>query len=309
MSRTDTYNASYDYARFAAVVGIIWFHAHAPGALIGYSGLAFFLLLLVHLALPQACVVREQAHRAPAVLRYAANRGRRLLVPWLVACLFYGALKLVDVHQGAAFGDEFNTSMWLTGPALHLWFLPFAFAICVLLWPLGRALRQVPEGQTMWLSVIFAGLALASLALTQEAAPVIPLAQWAYALPIVLFGVALTLARAHLMHMLGLVAFFMCCALSANWTTGLPEIGLASLALILCRLIPLPSTGLSHLAARSALALYLIHPAVLAVMLRIGLVADGSVALALSVTGISCGLIAVWEAIAVPRLPTTPLFS
>ena len=309
MSRTDTYNASYDYARFAAVVGIIWFHAHAPGALIGYSGLAFFLLLLVHLALPQACVVREQAHRAPAVLRYAANRGRRLLVPWLVACLFYGALKLAEVSQGAAFRDEFTTSMWLTGPALHLWFLPFAFAICMALWPLGRALRQVPEGQTMWLSVIFAGLALASLALTQEAAPVIPLAQWAYALPIVLFGVALTLARDHLMHMLGLVAFFMCCTLSANWTTGLPEIGLASIVLILCRLIPLRASAWSHLAARAALALYLIHPAVLAIALRSGLVADGSVMLAVAVTGISCGLIALWEVIAVPRLPTTPLFS
>ena len=230
-------------------------------------------------------------------------------MPWLVACLFYGALKLAEVSQGAAFRDEFTTSMWLTGPALHLWFLPFAFAICMALWPLGRALRQVPEGQTMWLSVIFAGLALASLALTQEAAPVIPLAQWAYALPIVLFGVALTLARDHLMHMLGLVAFFMCCTLSANWTTGLPEIGLASIVLILCRLIPLPSTGLSHLAARSALALYLIHPAVLAIALRSGLVADGSVMLAVAVTGISCGLIALWEVIAVPRLPTTPLFS
>lgn len=309
MSRTQTYNASYDYARLLAVIGIIWFHAHAPGAVIGYSGLAFFLLLLVHLSLPYASHLRPQAYRAPAFARYAASRGRRLLVPWLVACVFYGALKLVEVSQGSPFTAEFTPSMWLTGPALHLWFLPFAFTICLLMWPLGRALRHVAKDQTMWLSIIFTGLALATLAMAQEATPVIPLAQWAYALPIVLLGVALTLARAHLMQMLGLVAFFMCCALSANWTTGLPEIGLASLALILCRLIPLPGTALSHLAARTALALYLIHPGVLAVILRSGLVADGSVALALSVTGLSCGLIALWEILAVPHLPATPLSS
>ena len=46
MPHRNTHNASYDYVRFIAVIGIIWFHAHAPGALIGYSGLAFFLMLL-----------------------------------------------------------------------------------------------------------------------------------------------------------------------------------------------------------------------------------------------------------------------
>ncbi len=309
MPRRDTYNASYDYGRFVAVIGIIWFHAHAPGALIGYSGLAFFLMLLVHLALPQATKVRDQPHRAPAVLRYAAARGQRLLWPWCLASLAYGGLKLIEVARGAPWAAEFQTSMWLTGPALHLWFLPFAFAICLGLWPLGRLLRQHATAHATPLAFVFTGLALASLALAQEATFAIPLAQWAYALPAVLFGVALTLVRDKGLHLLGLLTFFLCSALAANWITGLPEIGLAALVLILCRLAPLPATPLSHLAARWALALYLIHPAVMAVALRSGVFADGTTALAVVVTLVSCGLIALWETTAAPRLPALPRLS
>ncbi len=309
MSRRDTHNASYDYARLLAVIGIIWFHAAAPGALIGYSGLAFFLLLLVHLALPQACKVRDQAHRAPAFWRYAAARGQRLLWPWLVASIIYGGLKGIEVMRGSPWAAEFQTSMWLTGPALHLWFLPFAFAVSLGLWPLGRVLRQHAADHTTPLAFVFTGLALASLALAQEATLAIPLAQWAYALPAVLFGVALTLVRNKGLHLLGLLTFFLCAALAANWTTGLPEIGLAALVMILCRLAPLPPTPLSHLAARWALALYLVHPAVMAVALRSGVFADGTTALAVVVTLVSCGLIALWETTAAPRLPHRPRLS
>lgn len=303
MSYRDNHNASYDYARLLAVIGIIWFHTHAPGAIIGYSGLAFFLMLLAHLALPQASKLRDQAHRAPAFWRYAAGRGQRLLWPWLVASLVYGGLKLIEVMRGAAWEAEFQTSMWLTGPALHLWFLPFAFAICLALWPLGRVLRQHATAYATPLAFVFTGLALASLALAQEATFAIPLAQWAYALPAVLFGVALTLLRDKGLHLLGLLTFFLCCALAANWITGLPEIGLGALVLILCRLAPLPATPLSHLAARWALALYLVHPAVMAVALRSGVFADGTTGLAVVVTLVSCGLIALWEATAAPHLP------
>lgn len=306
MPHRDTHNASYDYARLLAVIGIIWFHASAPGALIGYSGLAFFLLLLVHLALPQATKVRDQAHRAPAFWRYAAARGQRLLWPWFIASLAYGGLKLVEVARGSPWGAEFQTSMWLTGTALHLWFLPFAFAVSLALWPLGRVLRQHTKRHATPLAFVFTGLALASLALAQEATFAIPLAQWAYALPAVFFGMALTLVRAKALHLLGLLTFFLCSALAANWVTGLPEIGLAALILILCRLYPLPPTHLSQLAARWALALYLVHPAVMALVLRSGVVADETTALAIIVTLMSCALIAAWEALAAPRLPTRP---
>ena len=138
MQRATDHNATFDYARLVAVVGIIWFHAGAPGALIGYSGLSFFLILLVCNAFPQISSVRPQFHRAPAWTRYAVARAQRLLLPWLIASLFYSGFKLVEVARGAPWGAEFTSQMWLTGAALHLWFLPFAFLVSVALWPLGR---------------------------------------------------------------------------------------------------------------------------------------------------------------------------
>lgn len=305
MSRIRDHNASYDYARLAAVVGIIWFHAHAPGALIGYSGLAFFLLLLVHLAQPQAAQARDRAHRAPAFLRHAAARGQRLLLPWLIASVAYGALKLIDVARGAPFAEEFQPSMWLTGPALHLWFLPFAYAVCLAVWPLGRVMHHLGQRHAMSLAFVFAGVALVALGLVQVGDAAVPLAQWGYALPVVLFGVAMTLTRTAVPNMLGLLTFFVCGALAANWTSGLPEIALAGLVLILCRAVPLPGTLLSAMAARWALALYLIHPAVLAVLLRAGF-AEGTVTLALGVTVVSIAMLALWEVLAALRHRASP---
>ena len=49
-----TRNATFDYARLIAAIGIIVFHVGAPGASIGYAALPFFLMLLVFLAFPVA---------------------------------------------------------------------------------------------------------------------------------------------------------------------------------------------------------------------------------------------------------------
>ena len=40
MSSATARNASYDYARFIAAIGIIWFHVGAPKSKVAYSGLA-----------------------------------------------------------------------------------------------------------------------------------------------------------------------------------------------------------------------------------------------------------------------------
>lgn len=297
MSRDRIHNASYDYARLLAVVGIIWFHAHAPGAAIGYSGLAFFLLLLMLLALPQIVHTRILRHRAPAVLRYAAGRGQRLLVPWLVASAFYGGLKLIEVSRGASLGSEFSKEMWLTGTATHLWFLPFAFAMGIALWPLGRVLRTAPVMIWAGLSLIFTGLALAALAGMQTNTLPAPLAQWAYALPAVLLGVAIGLTRSHPGHMAGLLVLFFCAALSLSWTVGLLQITLAASLLILCTLIYLQPTPLSAAAARASLLIYLIHPGVMTLVVRSGLLPEASTALALTVTVACLCIVAIWETI------------
>ena len=60
--------------------------------------------------------------------RYVCNRATRLLVPFAVWSGIFGLLKLAEVLlTGVSLGSEFKPSMLLTGPAIHLWFLPFAY--------------------------------------------------------------------------------------------------------------------------------------------------------------------------------------
>ena len=297
MSAVPPRNASFDYARMIAVIGIIWFHTAAPYGDIGYSGLSFFLILLVFLAIPQIKHLRPTRHRAPAFLRYATARGIRLLIPWLGACVLYGSLRLAEVSRGAAWGEEFDTTMWLTGTALHLWFLPFAFAICLMLWPFGRWIDQLSRSVRLHLCMLTMCMSLMALAFWQTADLAAPVAQWAYAMPSVLLGLALTLSGGTVLRMSGVAALFFCMALSANWTLGLTELGIATTALITCHIIKLRPSALSDFAARASLTLYLVHPAVAAVVMRSHIIPDQSTAFAVVVTLGSLAIVALWETI------------
>lgn len=308
MSSDPIRNASFDYARFAAVIGIIWFHTKAPNGGLGYAGLSFFLILLVFLAIPQISHLRPTRHRAPAFLRYAAARGRRLIVPWLMASALYGALKMAEVSRGAAWGAEFDTTMWLTGTALHLWFLPFAFVVCLAAWPLGRWISTMHRSVQMHLCMTFMCLSLSALAFWQTASLPIPVVQWTYALPSILLGVALALTGGTFWRMSGVAALFFIMALSANWTAGLMQMGIAVGVLIACSLVSTRVTVVSRFAAKASFGLYLIHPAVAAVITRTHVLSEGSTAFAVAVTLGSLAIVAGWETIKatqpLPRLIT-----
>jgi hypothetical protein len=73
-------NATLDYGRFVAALGIFLFHCHAPGALIGYSGLPFLTMVLILLAVPGA--------GRQSFADFAGGRAVRLLRPWLIWSAF-----------------------------------------------------------------------------------------------------------------------------------------------------------------------------------------------------------------------------
>lgn len=297
MSISPIRNASFDYARFAAVIGIIWFHTKAPYGGYGYAGLSFFLIVLVFMAIPQISQLRTTRHRAPAILRYAAARARRLIVPWLLACGLYGALKLAEVSHGSTWGAEFDTTMWLTGTALHLWFLPFAFVICLAVWPLGRWINAMQKSVQRHLCILFMSLSLVALAVWQTASLPVPVQQWAYAMPSILLGVALALTGGKVWRMVGVAALFFIMALSANWTIGLLQTGIATATLIACSIVSIRVTALSTFAAKASFGLYLIHPAVAALISRTHIIPEHSTAFALAVTLGSLAIVAGWETI------------
>lgn len=262
-------NATYDYARLLAAFGIVLFHADGPGAQVGYAALPFFLMLMISLSLPAA--------QTQSFGRYARTRAQRLLVPWLLWSGIYGILKLAEVlATSATWGDEFRLHMLLTGPALHLWFLPAAFVACLAIQPVVRrqpafdgADQTAPTDQTtLAIAVALSFAALALLGLRQDQALPVPLAQWAYVAPAACLGLALALHRAQPLMALALTVGFIGGAWALGWHQGLPQIALAALMLILCGVIRLPATRLSALAAQFSLGIYLAHPLVFSLLER-----------------------------------------
>lgn len=266
-------NGSLDHARLIAAGGIVVFHSGAPGAAIGYAGLPFFLMLLILLAWPAA-------ERQPFG-SFTGARAGRLLAPWVVWSGIYATLKLAEVAAGHPFAAEFAPWMVLTGPALHLWFLPFAAVICMALWPLARAAVPLGDPARTVLAVLAVAVALGALLMQQGAALPRPLAQWAEAAPAVALGVGLALLPGHAARA-ALLAGTGAMLVATGWPQGATQLALAGAALWLCLMLPLPDGRASRMAADLALTVYLAHPMLAAILLRATPLPEASVALALT---------------------------
>ncbi|SNR72099.1 acyltransferase family protein [Puniceibacterium sediminis] len=282
-------NTSLEYARLLAACGIVVFHTGAPGAAVGYAALPFFLIVLVVLAAPTAA--------RQGFGDYARGRANRLLKPWLAWSALYGGLKLAELAvTGAPLQSEFAPRMILTGPALHLWFLPFAFVACLLVHPLIRLSAQATaqgmaqdrhSARADLLSAALAALALGFLALRQGQVFPAPLAQWLYAMPPVCLGLAFMLTGNRPGRMAALLTGFFALALGAGWTSGCLQIALAAGVFALCIALPnrpgaqpgRPGALHSRLGG-AAMGIYLAHPMVLSILHRTTDIAPDSLTMA-----------------------------
>lgn len=256
-------NGTVDYTRLLAAFGIVAFHSSAPGAAIGYAGLPFFIILLAPFGFEQSRL------RASGLTSYSKARAVRMLMPWLGWSILYGLAKLAEVFIfGKHFTDEFAPWMLLTGPALHLWFLPFAFCCGFALWLLWPSYQraQTSDGDRH-ISLFFAAVSLSLPILLPGNNFSPPLQQYLFALPAFFLGLAFafeTHSRWHWALMaamsLGLLAF------------GLPGCGLqliiAGWIVLLCFALPTQGTHASQFAAKLSLTVYLAHPLVLAITAR-----------------------------------------
>lgn len=318
-------NATLDLARLVAAIGIVLFHSGAPGAALGYAALPFFMMLLLLLAFDSAA--------AQGFVPYARQRVLRLLGPWLVWSAIYGAFKLTEIlvtHKDPA--SEFAWWMLATGPALHLWFLPFAFAASLIVWPVARlspVKDAVPPGGAGFaaLVLVFAALALAAIGWQQGPARPIPLAQWLSVLPAVIFGLALGLVRngrgqnaagqnngnqnnggqnignqnrGTIDTGRGLALLLAAWAVTlAAWALGwggtaLPFCLAATLLLLCLAMVTRPGRW-SDLAARTAMGVYLVHPLVTSVLRRITTLPDTTLTFfGLTVAGSLALAVLIW---------------
>jgi peptidoglycan/LPS O-acetylase OafA/YrhL len=261
------YNRALDLARFVAALGIVWDHARAPYADVGYTALALFLILASFLGMGS-----YERSGGPG---FWASRARRIAVPWLFWCAVYRIV--YEVVSDAPFALLAEPFTLLIGPSIHLWFLPFDMIALLAIPYLSRWLRRPLDlARACGLLVVVAlplgwlhadvGISGWFIGLSQ---PPQPLPQWYYSAPIFLYG-----AVAAAGHRLGLIWMPLATAavISAVLFVAAPEF--ASLQMILAALVfeviwRVKITGVWPTRLASfAFGIYLLHPAFMLVAFK-----------------------------------------
>jgi peptidoglycan/LPS O-acetylase OafA/YrhL len=187
------YRRSVDLARFIAACGIVWDHARAPYADIGYTALALFLVLTSYLAM-------GSFERSDGKDFWLA-RARRIALPWLAWCVFYRLVYEVVNKEPHGLLDE----PWslLIGPFIHLWFLPFVMIFLVLIPSISRYIDRV---ERLYIAAVLLAIVSIPMGLLHaELDPTgwfvdtggfpLPIPQWLFSLKLFLFGAVLAAGK------------------------------------------------------------------------------------------------------------------
>ncbi len=135
-----------DAARAFATLGIVLVHVcefqglgHQASA-VGRFGTAYYIFVAIYL-----CAIEANRAEPRGFFDDAERRARRVLRPFVVWSIIYAALALVHAfRRGSVTTDIARWWGPLAGTALHLWFLPFAFAVTLIVRPLLRPLMVLP---------------------------------------------------------------------------------------------------------------------------------------------------------------------
>ncbi len=243
--------AGLDLGRFLAAFGIVLTHALvSPTDWVGNLSLAYFHVLTGWLA-------AQSAMRAGGYP--LGRRAWRLALPFLAWSAFYLPVEWWIADAAGREALLGNPMLLLTGPSLHLWYLPFLILTLPLVWPLVQAAR----GRR--------GLALACAALVLLGVPQMalhgwgglpfPLPQWAFGLPLLAGGILLARCEALGLTWLPLAALALMAG--AGWVlTGAwwaAPMGLVA-ALLFEALRRLPLAALPWQIGQAAFGIYLLHP-------------------------------------------------
>ncbi len=175
------YRRGVDLARITAAFFIVWDHAHAPGWKIGYLALALFLMLTAFLSLQSY----ERSEAKGQGAGFWKKRAIRLILPWLFWCLAFRVVhQVVSDGPQPLLGDPWTL---LIGPSFHLWFLPFVALALPAVPFLSHAIQT--RGHLLIACTILVALSLPLQWLHAEGTVPEPLPQWAYSLPLFLFGI------------------------------------------------------------------------------------------------------------------------
>lgn len=250
-------NGTLDLLRFAAAIAIVLFHAKAPGGWLVTPALTLFTVILTY----QAGVAAERPFGL--MLR---QRSDRLLRPFAIWVTIYGLLRLADGGFDLA-----ALRSWLPpeGTMHQLWFLPFGFVISISVAAGARRLRALGPVAGAVLPIA-AGALLAAFYTTLTLPP--GLSVFLDYLPPACFGLALAALGPAQMPFVSAAGVALVLALGGAGIETEMLVGQFLIGLpltVLALLVPLPPSRLTLWCADRSIAVYLVHPLVLSVVLRL----------------------------------------
>lgn len=226
------------------------------------------------------CALVARSSQAPPMGAFAAKRATRLLAPFVFWSAVYAIVEvLLALYHHQSIAGRFNLRMLAAGTSFHLWFLPWAFAVSLLVrgaTSLSRgALREPAIGVA---AVLGSALVYFGTSLQWSLAPGRPFYLWLDSSAAVAFGFALgrALTLPAERRRLWLCAIVACALLPCFVGPGLaPESVLwarYALALPLACigfLLPLPESRFLERLSSYNLGVYVVHLLVVHLLTRI----------------------------------------
>jgi surface polysaccharide O-acyltransferase-like enzyme len=257
-AKSRDYRQVIDLLRFLAAMGIVMDHTMG-WVYVGYPALGLFLILTSYFAVG--------SYQRTGGDHFWTSRAQRILIPWLFWCAVYRVVwEFVSDAPFHVLTDPFTL---LIGPSIHLWFLPFV-AIALVLIPL-IARDVATERQLIVASIVLVPLSVILGLIHAKAglegwlvagSPMPqPVPQWAFSLPIFMWG-----ALAAVAHRLGQTQITLLSAAVGSLGLAVLDWDYASFQLILCAVVfeicyrmTLKGDWMTHLASY-AFGIYLMHP-------------------------------------------------
>jgi surface polysaccharide O-acyltransferase-like enzyme len=269
-----------DLLRVVAMMDIVSMHVTDVHLL---KGVGLPILLLT------AAAFGTIRSRKLAPRQVLGRRARRLLVPWLSWCVVYtiAFVILARRHGEQPFGWV-EPLMVLYGPAVHLWFVTFAFLAALVIAVLVKALHIVSTRRAVPIATGIGVVALLATSIVRLHLDVpTPFPQWIFSLGAIPLGIALGLSigepkrsrRARLLVALacagvGLAIVGMNCFPLMPWTHEkwlIRRFGYALAALAVAAIWPGRCLPGAYPAVHATFGVYLAHPLVRLVLLETSL--------------------------------------